>query len=118
MSTDPEERGRAALGHIVQAIERYRLAVGDLSAQALLNDVVRYHAAERLVEIISEASRRLPKHWKDEFSDVPWADIASIGNVLRHNYSIVDHLVIHELQGEPLLELERVIRRMADRFGS
>lgn len=82
MST--KERGHAALGHILQAIADYRVAVGDLDLEALILDRTRYYAAERLVEIISEASRRIPQEWKNEFPNVPWRDIAAVGNVLRH----------------------------------
>lgn len=117
MSIDAEERGRAALDHILQAIERYRVAVGDLSFDALVKDFIRYYAAERFVEIISEASRRLPEAWKTEFPEIPWADVASIGNVIRHNYSIVDQMVIYGLQHDPFAELERVVRAMKLKYG-
>ena len=91
MSIDPEERGREALDHILEALERYRVTVGDLGLDDLVRDFIRYYAAERFVEIISEASRRLPKSWKAQFPEIPWPDIASIGNVLRHNYTGVGH---------------------------
>lgn len=117
MSIDAPERGRAALGDMLQAIERCRLVLGDLTAEALADDFVRYCAAERLVEIISEASRRLPRSWKAGFPNVPWADIAAIGNVLRHNYSNVERHVMHDLNGEPLLALEQVLRKIAWEFG-
>jgi len=61
VSIDAEERGRAALDHILEAIERYLFVVGDLSFEALVEDFTRYYAAERFVEIISEATRRLPQ---------------------------------------------------------
>jgi uncharacterized protein with HEPN domain len=118
VSIDAEERGRAALDHILEAIARYRVAVGDLGFDELVKDFVRYHAAERFVEIISEASRRLPRPWKNDFPEIPWADVASIGNVLRHNYSIVDHLVIYGLQHDPFGELERVVQAMKLKYGS
>jgi uncharacterized protein with HEPN domain len=41
------------------------------------------NAAERCVEIISEASKRIPQEWKAEHPEVPWQDIAGIGSVLR-----------------------------------
>lgn len=45
---------------------------------------------ERSIEIISEASRHIPEELKAQFPDVPWQQIAGIGNVLRQDYEIVD----------------------------
>ena len=44
---------------------------------------------ERNVEIISEASRRLPDETKAAEPDIPWREIAGIGNILRHDYGVV-----------------------------
>lgn len=41
---------------------------------------------ERGVEIVSEASRRLPDELKARRPEIPWTKVAGIGNVLRHNY--------------------------------
>jgi uncharacterized protein with HEPN domain len=38
------------------------------------------------IEIIPEASRRLPDAWKTRHAAVPWRKVAGIGNVLRHDY--------------------------------
>jgi uncharacterized protein with HEPN domain len=40
----------------------------------------------RCLEIISEASRRLPVSLKNRHPDVSWKDIAGAGNVYRHDY--------------------------------
>jgi uncharacterized protein with HEPN domain len=41
---------------------------------------------ERLVEIISEASRHIPEVLKHRYPAVSWRSIADIGNILRHDY--------------------------------
>ena len=41
------------------------------------------------LEIISEASRRLPEDMKQRHPDVPWVNIAGAGNVYRHDYEDV-----------------------------
>lgn len=79
---------------------------------------VRYAASERFVEIISEATRRLPDGWKAHHPETPWTDIASIGNVIRHRYDTMDAEIIYDLSGEALDELEQVVLRLRARFGS
>ena len=67
------------------------------------------YAVTRCLEIISEASRRLPKELKDRYPEVPWARIAGAGNIYRHDYedvlaSILWHTVQDQLGG-----LERAV---------
>ena len=66
-------------------------------------------ATERGLEIISEASRHIPADIKALDDDVPWAEIAGIGNVLRHDYQRVEPLIIWNIVQEHLNPLERVI---------
>jgi uncharacterized protein with HEPN domain len=47
-------------------------------------------AVERGLEIISEASRHVPDDLKTLAQDIPWRQIAAIGNLLRHEYQRAD----------------------------
>lgn len=47
-------------------------------------------ATERHLLIISEAVRHIPESDRDQHPQIPWRDIASIGNILRHGYDIID----------------------------
>lgn len=42
------------------------------------------------LEIISEASRRLPPELKARHPSIPWRNMAAAGNVYRHDYEDVD----------------------------
>ncbi len=47
-------------------------------------------AAERLLEIIGEASNTLSDEFKDRHSDVAWRDISALRILLAHHYHRVD----------------------------
>jgi uncharacterized protein with HEPN domain len=47
-------------------------------------------AVERGLEIISEASRHVSDDLKALAPDIPWRQIAAIGNLLRHEYQRAD----------------------------
>ena len=49
-----------------------------------------HRAVERGLEIISEASRHIPDDMKAPAPDIPWRQIAAIGNLLRHDYQRAD----------------------------
>jgi uncharacterized protein with HEPN domain len=77
------------LNDIIEAIERVRQALGDMHLDAFEADWQKQWLVERGVEIISEASRRLPDELKAKHPEIPWPKVAGIGNVLRHNYENV-----------------------------
>jgi uncharacterized protein with HEPN domain len=72
------------------------------------------HASERGLEIISEASRHIPEDLKDKAPEIPWRQIAGIGNVLRHSYeSFSDHVAWDIIQNH-LDPLEAAVRGLLD----
>lgn len=47
------------------------------------------YAVTRCLEIISEASRRLPDELKARHPSIAWKDMAAAGNIYRHDYEDV-----------------------------
>jgi uncharacterized protein with HEPN domain len=62
-----------------------RLTEG-LSYDAFRDDDLRFYAVTRCLEIISEASRRLPADLKARNPEIPWIEMSAAGNVYRHEY--------------------------------
>ncbi|HVA39484.1 MAG TPA: HepT-like ribonuclease domain-containing protein [Candidatus Binataceae bacterium] len=52
-------------------------------------DLRTVYAVTRCLEIISEASRRLPDELKARHPSIPWKDMAGAGNIYRHDYEDV-----------------------------
>lgn len=69
-------------------------------------------ATERHLEIISEASRHIHAKDKADRPQIPWKDIAGIGNVLRHRYDTVSDDRIWEIVTLDLPALRRVIKEI------
>jgi uncharacterized protein with HEPN domain len=58
------------------------------------SDIRTVCAVTRCLEIISEASRRLPDALKARHPEISWKQMAGAGNVYRHDYEdVVAHLV-------------------------
>ena len=70
----------------------------------------RTSTVERNVEIISEASRRLPEDLKERHPEIPWKKVSGIGNILRHDYESVIPDALWKLARDDLSSLERVCR--------
>lgn len=85
----PKRTLQLRLWDIIHAIEVGRKAVGGLPLSEFRADEVRVFAAERSIAVISDASRHIPPEVTKRF-DIPWIQISSIGNIIRHGYDIVD----------------------------
>jgi uncharacterized protein with HEPN domain len=114
MAADP----RIYLHDILNAIAGAREAIGDADFDTYRERRPMKRAVEREIEIISEASRRIPRKLKGAEPGIPWHEIAGIGNVLRHDYEIVSDPVVWNVVHEHLPALEGAVRRILDRLGT
>jgi uncharacterized protein with HEPN domain len=82
------------LTDIIEAIERIRGVLENISLEMFENDWQRQWLVERGVEIISETSRHLTDDLKARRPEIPWQKVAGIGNVPRHDYESIAAPVI------------------------
>ncbi len=68
---------------------RDRTTLDDFKASA--SDV---RATSYSIMVISEAVRRIPAEWLDEFPATPWHAIRTIGNKLRHEYQHISEIIL------------------------
>jgi uncharacterized protein with HEPN domain len=85
---------RIVLEQMLEAIGDIEQITSGRSFAAYAADRPTRRAVERCLEIVSEASRRLPPDLKDRHPAIPWPKIAGIGNVLRHDYDVVNDATI------------------------
>src|ERR1700685_1043495 len=100
---------RDALEDIRDNIVRVMRFVDGLDLEGFLIDDKSFYAATRCLEIISEASRRLPPAFKERFPEIPWKDVAGSGSIYRHNYQDVLERRIWQTIHEALPPLRAVV---------
>jgi uncharacterized protein with HEPN domain len=100
---------RDALEDIRDNISRAMRFIDGFDLDGFLADDKTFYAATRCLEIISEASRRLPSTFKDRFPDIPWKDVAGSGSIYRHNYEDVQERRIWKTIHEALPALRAVV---------
>jgi uncharacterized protein with HEPN domain len=100
----------ARLTDIVEAIELLAAEMNGVALQAFASDKRKRWLVERGIEIISEASRHLPPDLKDRHLQIPWQQIARIGNVIRHNYERIAYDILWNVVRLDLPALDRVCR--------
>jgi uncharacterized protein with HEPN domain len=103
---------RLAIHDMLDHIAKARTATSRMTFDAFVGSTLHRLAAERIIEIISEASRRIPDDLKATESEIPWPRVAGIGNVLRHDYQDVAPRAVWNVIENDLAELEAALHRM------
>jgi uncharacterized protein with HEPN domain len=100
---------KIVLEQMLEAISDIEQIVADRSFEDYAAHRPTRRAVERCIEIVSEASRRLPDDLKDRHPAIPWQKIAGIGNVLRHDYDVVNDATIWHAATVDVLPLKAVV---------
>ena len=99
MPSTPSKSPAGALRDILKNIELARSFVAGLSFNDFQADQRTVYAVVRCLEIISEASRRLPIDLKTRHPEIAWTNMAGAGSIYRHDYQDVrDTLVWHTIE--------------------
>src|SRR5882757_1989254 len=85
----PSDRADGALHDILHHIDLSAQFVDGFDRETFKADIRSVYAVTRCLEIISEASRRLPADLKARHPGIAWKQIAGAGNVYRHDYEDV-----------------------------
>jgi uncharacterized protein with HEPN domain len=84
----------ARIRDMLETIDELEHATAGKRFEDFQRDWLLRKAAERGVEIISEASRHLPEELKARHPYPRWRHVAGIGNVLRHEYHRVEDQIV------------------------
>jgi len=100
---------RYALLDILDSIQLAREFTKELTFDSFKDSRLYFFAVTRALEIISEASRRLPDELKARHPSLPWRDIRDAGNMYRHNYDNVAESFVWKTLREDLPPLLAVV---------
>lgn len=77
------------LYHIKESIEAIAVHIQEGKQSFLTNRTVQM-AVLRELEIIGEATNKLPDDLKNHYSSIPWRDIIDLRNILAHHYWAIE----------------------------
>ncbi len=74
--------------------------------------------AQRVLEVLGEAVKRLPTDLRERHPQVPWRDWAGIRDRITHGYDNIDYAIVWEsLHTDAPALLEQAKRILFDEFG-
>jgi len=89
MRSRSSEATRRWLNDIQHHIAMAQGFIAGINYEAFKDDNLHLYAVTRCLEIISEASRRLPQELKARHPSIEWREMAAAGNIYRHEYEDV-----------------------------
>ena len=90
------------LVHILTAIDAVQSMLANKTREDFSADLPLRLAVERALEIICEASHRLPQNIKAQQKSIDWQRMVNFGNLLRHAYHRVDPQIVFEIASRDL----------------
>ena len=85
------------LAYLCDIVNECQFIMGTLrniSADTFASDKVLTRAIERSLEIIGEASGKIPESLKNKYKNIPWKYMKGLRNIIAHEYSRVDYDII------------------------
>ena len=94
---------------ILESIDKINLYTKDIDFEKFISNSMIIDAVVRNIEIIGEASSKIPEEIKNNFSEIPWIKLKGIRNRIVHDYFGVDVNIIWEIIKKDLTELKKQI---------
>ena len=100
------------LRDIIANIERTQKFIADISYDEFVRDDLRNYGVVRCLEIIGEATKRLPNDLRDQHPEIPWKSMTGTRDVVIHAYASINMLKVWQTAKNDLPPLLQPIRNI------
>jgi uncharacterized protein with HEPN domain len=87
----------------------------DMTKDDLIDDEVLKREVVRSLEIIGEATKKIPADIKEQWRDVPWRNIAGMRDKLIHDYIGINYSIVWDVIRNKLPEITPIIAQIIKR---
>ena len=101
---------RDYLKDILDAITDIENFVGNMTYEEFIKDRKTLNAVVRSIEIIGEASKKLPDSLKAKYAELPWKEITGMRDKLIHAYFSMDTKTIWQTVKHNIPGLKQTIQ--------
>ncbi len=102
------------LKHILNETN-YLLENSDISEEQFMCDETLQRAFVRSLEIIGEASSKMPVEIKTSYPEILWREMAGLRNRLIHDYFGIDYEIVWDIVKNEVPELNNQIKEILEK---
>jgi len=85
-----------------------------LDKEEFLNDETLKRAVVRSLEIIGEASKKIPADFKAQWTNIKWKEMAGMRDRLIHDYMGVNYSIVWDVIKNKIPDLHKQITRILE----
>ncbi len=100
------------LTDILDAFEKVTQFIANMTFEEFVHDDKTAFAVVRALEIVGEATKRIPQPIREHEPTIPWRAMAGMRDKLSHDYIGVNLAVVWKTATEDLPALEPTIRQL------
>jgi uncharacterized protein with HEPN domain len=104
------------LNDILNSIVNIKSFLQDMDFPSFQGDIKTQYAVIRALEIIGEASKKIPGEVTENYPDIPWRFMAGMRDKLIHDYFGVDTEVVWNTATQDILVLEDGVTSLISDF--
>ncbi len=93
-------------------LEKAELLIEGVSYEQFEADFRNNFAVIRALEIIGEASKRLPNSLRASYPEIPWKGMAGMRDRIIHGYDNVDYQIVWEFVKKDIPEIKPLVKKV------
>jgi len=100
--------------HMLESIGDIRSFMRGVPKENLKRNKEKLNAVVRSIEIIGEAAKSIPGHFKNKHPEIPWREIVGTRDILIHHYFGIDVNILWNIITKDLRVLEKQLLRIKE----
>jgi len=102
---------------ILDAMDKAEFLLEAVSFHQFSTDFRINYAVVRALEIVGEATKRLPANLTDQYPEIPWRGMAGMRDRIIHGYDMVDLEIVWNTVKEVIPDVRPMLERILADYG-
>jgi uncharacterized protein with HEPN domain len=102
---------------ILDAMDKAEILVEGVTFKQFSSDFRIHYAVVRTLEIVGEATKRLPSCLRDQYPGIPWRGMAGMRDRIVHGYDMVDLEIVWNTVKEVIPDVRSRLAQVLTDYG-